>query len=134
MDSQGVYLCRIFLKFFFQTCISLTMIDEKFQIHGVKITGKYICESKNWIWSFLLMHSSKTFLQIFIITNPRRSNLPVSSKQRFLKIYFSPAERGEDYGAEKIIKIKLARILVTSFDKFHHFCNLYIFGFCFVVP
>ena len=53
-------------------------------------------------------------------------------KQRFL--YFSLAQREEDYGAEKITKIKLARVLVTSFDKFYHFCNHYIFGFCSVVP
>ena len=30
------------------------MVTKMFEIHGVKITGKYICESKNWIW--LLMH------------------------------------------------------------------------------
>ena len=45
-----------------------------------------------------------------------------------------PRERREDYGAEKMTKIKLARVLVTSFDEFHHFCNLYIFGFRFAVP
>ena len=39
---------------------------------------------------------------------------------------FSSLEREEDYGAEKMTKIKFARVLVTSFDKFYHFC--------FVVP
>ena len=35
------------------------MVVEKFQICSVQITGKYICETKNWIWSFLLMPPTK---------------------------------------------------------------------------
>ena len=61
--------------------------------------------------------------------------LRILPKQPFLKIYFSPAESGEgDYGAAKRTKVKSVRVLVTSFNKLHHLCNLYIFGFCFVVP
>ena len=33
----------------------------------------------------------------------------------------------------KMTKIKPARVLVTSFDKFDYLCNLHIFGFCFAV-
>ena len=67
---------------------------------------------------------------------PGRRKLPIPSEQRFLNVYFSTVERGwrEDYGVEKITKIKPTRILVTNFAKFHHPCNLYIFGFCFVLP
>ena len=32
--------------------------------------------------------------------------------------------RGFGYKVEKITKIKSARVLVTSFDKFHNLCNL----------
>ena len=67
------------------------MIAQKFQIHGVKITGKYICESKNWIW---LLPPSKTLPQVFIIITPVTSKLPISSLQSVLKIYFSLAEKG----------------------------------------
>ena len=35
-------------------------------------------------------------------------------------IFFS-AEREEDYGVEKMTKIKLATVLITSFNKFHLF-------------
>ena len=109
-----------------------TMVVEKFQIHGVKITGKCICESKCWIYAFLLMFRCKNIPQVFIITSCLgRRKLTNSPKQQFL--YFSSAEREEDYGAEKMTKIKLAKVLLKSFDKFHHFCNLYIFGFCSVV-
>ena len=65
---------------------------------------------------------------------PAEGNYPFPPNRVFWKSVFQPTERGEDYGAEKMTKVKLARVLVTSFDKFHHQCNLYIFGFCFVVP
>ena len=58
MDSWGFYLSRIFLEFFPKPVYS-TMVVEKFQICSVQITGKYICETKNWIWSFLLMPPTK---------------------------------------------------------------------------
>ena len=61
--------------------------------------------------TFLLMPLSKTL--------PRQKEIT-----HFLRTEFS----------EKMTKIKLARVLVTTFDKFNHLCNLYIVGFCFVVP
>ena len=49
----------------------------------------------------------------------------------FWKSIFPQQKGGEENcRAEKMIKIKLTRVWVTRFDKFHHFCNL--FGFCFV--
>ena len=130
---EFIYHSRICLELFLKL-VYPTIVAKKFQIHGVKITGKYICESKNWICSFLLMPSSKIIPQVLIITTPDRRKSNISPEQHLLKILLFPSRKEEDYGAEKITKIKLARILVTSFDKFHHFCNLDIFGFCFVVP
>ena len=56
---RGLYLENIeyFLNFFLIP-VYLTMVAKKFQIDGVKITGKYICESKHWIC--LLMPPRKT--------------------------------------------------------------------------
>ena len=114
------------------------MVAEKFQIYSVKIATKYICESKNWIYSFLIFSRPQSKLSPRFLSWTRgRRNLPIPPDQHFLKICFSPAERGlgeEDYGAEKITKIKPRRVLVTSFDKFHHLCSIFVFGFCFVVP
>ena len=45
---------------FFQTCISHR---NGRKVSGVKITGRYIRESKNWICSFLLMPPNKTLPQ-----------------------------------------------------------------------
>ena len=104
------------------------MIADKFQIHSVEVTGKHICESKK--------------INLFILTHVPKQNSPPGlyhhhSRQmeitHFHRTAFFTSRKGKDYGAEKMAKIKLVRVLVTSFDKFHHFCNLYVFGLCFVV-
>ena len=104
MDSLGVYLSRIFVDFLLKT-VYPTMVVEKFQIYDVKFTGKCICESNNWIFSFSLMLPSKTLPQVLIITSWTGGNY------------------------EKMTKIEPARVLVTNFDKSHHLCTLHIFGF-----
>ena len=109
-----VYLPRIFLEFFPKRVYS-TIVAEKFQIYSVKITGTYICESKHWICSFLLMPPRKTLPQVFII-------IPQAEGTAFLKIFFLSGKRGKNYGVTKIAKIKRRRVLITSCDKFHHLC------------
>ena len=92
------------------------MVAEKFQIHGVKITGKCICELKNRICSIYLCPQAKI--------SPSFLSLPLQAGGNYSfppHNFFFSAEREEDYGAKKITKIKLARVLVTSCDKFHHF-------------
>ena len=84
-------LLLLFFEFFFKP-VYPTMVAIKFQIHGVKINGKYICES-NWIC--LLMPPSKTLPQVFIITTPGKRKLPTSPKQRFENLFF-PSREGED--------------------------------------
>ena len=119
-----------FLPFFLKP-VCLTMIAKKFQIHGVKFTGKYIRESKNWIC--LLIPSSKTLPQVFIITTPRRRKLPIPTpKKSVLKISFSPAEKGRTMELKTWSKLNLQeywpQVLINC-----TICNLYILGFCFVV-
>ena len=48
--------------------------------------------------------------------------------------FFPQQNGGRIMELKKMTKIKLSSVLATSFDKFHHICNLYIFCFCFVVP
>ena len=126
MDSYGVYIIsRIFLEFLLKP-VFCSMVAKKVQIYGIKITGKCICESKSWVCSFLIISLSKNLPQVRIITTSGRRKLTIFPKQQFL--HFSSAEREDDYDAEKMIKIKFARILVTSLDKFNHFCNHCIFS------
>ena len=61
-----------------------------------------------------------------------RKILPISPRWHFLKIYFLPQQKGGgegNYGADKITKIKLVRVLVTSFIESHPLCTLH-----FLVP
>ena len=46
--------------------------------------------------------------------------------------YFSQRERREGIMELKELPT-LRKVLVTSFDKFHHLCNPYIFGSCFIM-
>ena len=89
------------------------MVAEKFQISGVKITGRYAPKQNS-------------------LSGRSKNNL-FPSNRVFEKSVFHSSEREEKYGAEKMTKVKLVKVLVTRFEKFHHLCNLYIFGFCFVV-
>ena len=114
------------------------MAAKKFQKYSVKITDKYIFESKYLICSFLLMPLIKTpppSPRRFLSLPPKQKKIPHSCQAAFSEGLFFPQQKGvgrEDYGIEKITEIKPTRELVTSFDKFPYLCNLYIFGFCFV--
>ena len=128
MDSQGVYRSKILFEFFLKPVYPTTVV-EKFQIYSVKITGRHTLVKKMNL-HFCSCPQAK-------LSQTRK--LPISPEQRFLEIYFPLAERGGDMElyklpSVKMTRIKLARILVTSFNKFHHLYNLYIFGFCSVVP
>ena len=90
---------------------------------------------------FIFPHAPKqNFVPDFYHHPPGRRKLPIPVEQRFLKIYFLPSRKGgggrwwDNYGVAKITKTKPTRVLVTSFDKLHYLCNLYIFDFSFVVP
>ena len=70
----------------------------------------------------------------FLSLLSRQKVVTYSSQKGFFENLFFPKWKERDYGAAKTIKIKSVRVLLTSFDKFNDLCNLYIFGFCFVVP
>ena len=69
---------------------------------------------------FYSFPQAKLSPQIFIITTPGRRKLPIFLNTKCSENLLFPNREEEDYGAENMTKIKLARVLVTSFDKFHH--------------
>ena len=89
---------------------------------------------KLMVLRLLEIHSWVKDLNLFIFTHIPKQNSPPSfyhyySRQREITHFsqaksfenlFFPSREGEEYGAENITKIKFARILVTSFDIFHH--------------
>ena len=82
------------------------MLVEKFEIYGVKITGKNICELKKWACSFLLMPPNKSLTQVLIIPQAE-GKYPFPPNNVFWKFIFVLPKTGENYGAEKTNKIKL---------------------------
>ena len=121
-------LSRIFFEFFLKP-VYPSMVAKKFQIHIVKITGNKLVSQIEYVFS---CPQAKLFPRFLSLPLQEKEITHFSKTKRFENLFFSSRE-GEDYGAENMTKIKLARVLVTSFDKFHHFWNHYIFGFCFVV-
>ena len=61
MDSWGFTFSPEYFWIFLKP-VHCTMVAKKFKIYGVKITRKCICESKNWICSFLLIPKQKSLL------------------------------------------------------------------------
>ena len=89
------------------------MVVENFQIYGVKITGKYICESKK-IGSIYFYSCPQAKLYPRLLSPRRQKEITHFPRATYFESIFSPAERGEDYGTEKN--------------------DQNVFGFCFVVP
>ena len=95
MDSSGVYLSRIFHGTFPKAVYS-TMIAEKFQIDSVKITGKYICQSKKKVESVHFYSCLQPKLSpAFISTLQAEGNYPFLPNSVFWRSIFSLAEKGE---------------------------------------
>ena len=102
------------------------MVAEKFQIYSIKITANTFVSQKIESVYFYACPQAK-----LPPPPPGRRELPILPEQHFLKIFF-PEEKGG--GGERIMELKkLTKVSVSGFDKFHHLCNLYIFGLCFVV-
>ena len=91
MDSEGVYLSRIFLEFFPKP-VYFTMVAGKFLIHGIKITIKHICQPKNSCCSFLLMPPSKLSPR-FLSLPPRQKEITHSSQTVFSEDLFFPQQK-----------------------------------------
>ena len=73
--------------------------------------------------------SQATLPQVFIIIPLAERNYPFSGD------VFSSARTmgGEDYGVEKITKIKTMRVSVTSFDEFHHLLHFWFMYCCVII-
>ena len=70
------------------------MVAEKFHICGVKITGKYICESK-MLNLFIFTHvSKKSYLRGSYHYNPGRRKLPILPPTAFSEGLFFSSRKG----------------------------------------
>ena len=108
------------------------MVAKRIQIYSAKTTANTFVSQKIESVQFYSCPQAKLsprFLSLF----PGRRELPIPPKQHFLKMYFPEQSEGDRIMYLKKLPI-LTRVLVTSFDKFHHICNLYIFDlFCYAI-
>ena len=99
-SSYAYDLSRMLLEFFFKS-LYYTILSQKFQIHCDKITGKHICELKNWLCSFLVMSPSKTIHQVLLITTTGGRKYLLPPNKVFEK-YIFPNRNGEGSPSWKI--------------------------------
>ena len=103
---KGFISPETFLNFFLNLYIP-SWLRKSFKFM-VKITGKYICESKKWICSFLLVPPNKPLPQVLIIT-PRQRETTYSSRTVFSEDLFFPQQKVDvsgGRGEERIMELK----------------------------
>ena len=116
LNSKILSLIFLRIRIFFEFSLKLvycTIVAEKVQIHGVKIIGKYICESKNWICLFLFKSLSKNFPQVLITATPGRRKFPPNNV-----FCIFPQQKGRIMELKKWTKVNLQgfwlQVLINS--------------------
>ena len=127
LTPKGFISPEFFLNFFLNLYIP-TWLRKSFKFMVLRLLANTFVSQKIEFVHFT--HAPKQNSPLGFYHYPQaEGNYPYLQNSVFGRSIFFPAERGEDHGIEKITKIKPTR--VASFDKFHHLCNLYIFGFVF---
>ena len=101
----------------------LRLMENTFVTQNIESVHFYLWPLTKFSLRFPLLHPPSS-----------QKKITPSPNKIFWKSIFSPAESGERLWSWKLTSIKSTRVLVTSFNKFHNLCNLYIFASCFVVP
>ena len=115
-----LYLSPQNIFWFFSETMVLRLLKNTFVSYKIEFVRFYSCPQQNSPLGFYHHRSKQKEITHF-------------PKTKFLENIFFPSREGEDYGVENIIKIKLARVLVTIYIN-SAICNLYIFVFCYAVP
>ena len=100
---KGFISPESFLNFFLNLYIP-PWLWKSFKVIVLRLL-QYICESKNWICSFLIMPPSKTFPQVFIIILQADRNCPFLPNSVFSRHFFLMKKGREDFAVERITKI-----------------------------
>ena len=100
---KGFISPESFLNFFLNLYIP-PWLWKSFKVIVLRLL-QYICESKNWICSFLIMPPSKTLSQVFIIILQADEIFPFLPNSVFWRYFFLRTKEGEDYELKKNTKI-----------------------------
>ena len=125
---RGFIFSESFLNFFLNLYIP-PWLQKSFKFIVLRLLQIHLRVKKLNLFIFThapMQNSSPGFYRY----PPGRKELSIPIEKCFFKIFFLRRKGGR----EKIMDLKkLTKVSVISFDKFHHLCNLYIFGWCFVV-
>ena len=126
---MGFISPEYFLNFFLNLYIQ-PWLRKSFKF-SVKITANTFVSQKIESVHFYSYPQAKICCK-FLSLSSRQKRIAHFSLTVFFEDISSWKERGERITELKKIP-KLTKVLVTSLDKFHNLCNLYIFGLCFIV-
>ena len=135
---RGAYIpyFKISPPIFFCPLFSENYLNPQVRIN--KMVNKHIVNYHLSPLQLISRIHSLIFLSYMLLSLPPQAegNYPFLQNRVFSRSIFPQQKRGGGriMALKKLPKLNLLRVLVTSFDKFHHLCNLYIFRFCFVVP
>ena len=118
---------RIFLEFFLKP-VYPTRVVKSFKFMVLRLLeNTFVRQNLNLFTHGPKQNSSPGFYH----NHSRQKEITHFPQLKCFKNLFFRSREGEDYRAENMTKIKLARVLVTSFDKFHHLQPLHFwFPFC----
>ena len=113
MGSQLVYLCRIILDFFYFLMHIPPWLQKSFKFTVLRLLENTVVSKKNESVHFYSCVQPKLSPR-FLLLPPRLKEVAHFPQTGFLKNLFFASRTMEDYGAEKLTRIKLGRVLVTT--------------------
>ena len=118
-NQSPIFCCPLFSENYLDLQVRINKMVSKHTVDYHPSPSKLI----SGIYPLIFLWTTKGFIS------------PESFLNFFLNPYIPPWL--QRWLTERITELKtlpkLTSVLVTSFDKFHHHYNLYIFGFCIVV-
>ena len=128
---SGVHFLRVTASWWRQWAKNQIWTNQNSGNRWCQIARGTICVSqKIECVQFYSCLQAKLSPQVFIIIPQADRNCPFFSNNIFWRNFFLSRKKGETIMELKKLPT-LTRVLVTSFDKFYHLCNLHIFGFMF---
>ena len=122
---------QYFRNFFSNLRIS-PWLKKSFKV--LRLIKKLFVSQKNWIYSFLLMPQVKFSPRLLSSSLQTEGNYLFPSNNVIWKTTFPKQKVGRIMELKKCPKLNLRKYCSQILMKFHHFCNIYVFGlFCWAI-
>ena len=128
---KGFISPQYFRNFFSNLRIS-PWLKKSFKV--LRLIKKLFVSQKNWIYSFLLMPQVKFSPRLLSSSLQTEGNYLFPSNNVIWKTTFPKQKVGRIMELKKCPKLNLRKYCSQILMKFHHFCNIYVFGlFCWAI-